>query len=132
MSPARESLLDLLDLERIEQDIFRARAVRRPGPGSSAVLTGLVLAAGGLLGGQLSGSGVWDGVASLLIGALLVYVTGVLGRSNAQLLIGRPVPKAMRAGIREELLSVPHIIEVLELTTLIQAGAQISPAASSR
>ncbi|MGW0691362.1 cation diffusion facilitator family transporter [Streptomyces sp. NBC_01578] len=95
----------------------------------SAALAGLVLAAGGLLGGQLSGSGVWDGVASLLIGALLVYVAWVLGRSNAQLLIGRPVPKAMRAGIREELLSVPHIIEVLELTTLIQGPTEILVAA---
>lgn len=86
----------------------------------SAALTGLLLAAGGLLGGQLTGSGVWDGIASCLIGVLLVYVAWVLGRANAQLLIGRPLPPAMRSGVREELLSVPHIVEVLELTTLIQ------------
>jgi len=30
----------------------------------SAALIGLVLAAGGLLGGQLTGSGVWDGIAT--------------------------------------------------------------------
>lgn len=30
----------------------------------SAALVGLVLAAGGLLGGQLTGSGAWDGIAS--------------------------------------------------------------------
>ncbi|MFF3176220.1 cation diffusion facilitator family transporter [Streptomyces sp. NPDC057900] len=95
----------------------------------SAALIGLLLAAGGLLGGQLSGSGVWDGVASILIGVLLVYVAWVLGRSNAQLLIGRPVPQSMRTGIREELLSVPHIIEVLELTTLIQGPTEIMVAA---
>lgn len=95
----------------------------------SAALVGLLLAAGGLLGGQLSGSGVWDGVASVLIGALLVYVAWVLGRSNAQLLIGRPVPQSMRAGVREELLSVPHIIDVLELTTLIQGPTEILIAA---
>ncbi|WP_327711074.1 cation diffusion facilitator family transporter [Streptomyces sp. NBC_00464] len=95
----------------------------------SAALVGLLLAAGGLLGGQLSGSGVWDGVASILIGALLVYVAWVLGRSNAQLLIGRPVPQSMRAGVREELLSVPHIIDVLELTTLIQGPTEILIAA---
>ncbi|MFD4032124.1 cation diffusion facilitator family transporter [Streptomyces sp. NPDC058637] len=90
----------------------------------SAALIGLLLATGGLLGGQLSGSGVWDGIASVLIGVLLVYVAWVLGRSNAQLLIGRPLPEAMRAGVREELLSVPHIIGVLELTTLIQGPAE--------
>ncbi|MEU2129306.1 cation diffusion facilitator family transporter [Streptomyces sp. NPDC018352] len=95
----------------------------------SAALAGLLLAAGGLLGGQLTGSGVWDGLASVLIGLLLVYVAWVLGRSNAQLLIGRPVPEQVRAGIREELLSVPHIIDVLELTTLIQGPTEILIAA---
>ncbi|MFF2858516.1 cation diffusion facilitator family transporter [Streptomyces rubiginosohelvolus] len=95
----------------------------------SAALIGLLLAAGGLLGGQLSGSGVWDGIASCLIGLLLVYVAWVLGRSNAQLLIGRPLPPAVRSGVREELLSVPHIVEVLELTTLIQGPDEILIAA---
>lgn len=95
----------------------------------SAALIGLLLAAGGLLGGQLSGSGMWDGIASVLIGVLLVYVAWVLCRSNAQLLIGRPVPAAMRAGVREELLSVPHIIDVLELTTLIQGPDEVLIAA---
>ncbi|MFD9831603.1 cation diffusion facilitator family transporter [[Kitasatospora] papulosa] len=95
----------------------------------SAALAGLLLAAGGLLGGQLSGSAVWDGVASVLIGLLLVYVAWVLCRSNAQLLIGRPFPPDMRAGVREELLSVPHVVEVLELITLIQGPAELLVAA---
>ncbi|MFJ6490579.1 cation diffusion facilitator family transporter [Streptomyces californicus] len=95
----------------------------------SAALIGLLLAAGGLLGGQLSGSGVWDGIASCLIGLLLVYVAWVLGRSNAQLLIGRPLPAAVRAGVREELLSVPHVVDVLELTTLIQGPTEMLIAA---
>ncbi|MCX4823261.1 cation diffusion facilitator family transporter [Streptomyces sp. NBC_01142] len=95
----------------------------------SAALAGLLLAAGGLLGGQLTGSGVWDGVASILIGLLLVYVAWVLGRSNAQLLIGRPLPEPMREGVREEILTVPHIVDVLELTTLIQGPDEILIAA---
>lgn len=95
----------------------------------SAALIGLLLAAGGLLGGQLSGSGVWDGIASCLIGLLLVYVAWVLGRSNAQLLIGRPLPAAVRAGVRDELLSVPHVVDVLELTTLIQGPTEMLIAA---
>ncbi len=56
--------------------------------------------AGGLLGGQLTGSGVWDGVASLCIGVLLLYVAWVLGRSNAEFLIGRPLPRTVRDRIR--------------------------------
>ncbi|MEU2231991.1 cation diffusion facilitator family transporter [Streptomyces vietnamensis] len=95
----------------------------------SAALAGLVLAAGGLLGGQITGSGVWDGIASILIGVLLVYVAWVLGRSNAELLVGRPAPRRMREGIREELLSVPHVIGVLDLITLIQGPGEVMVAA---
>ncbi|MFE5832795.1 cation diffusion facilitator family transporter [Streptomyces sp. NPDC056488] len=90
----------------------------------SAALAGLLLAAGGLLGGQLTGSGVWDGVASILIGALLVYVAWVLGRSNAELLVGRPLPKETRDAVRAELLSVPQVAGVLDLTTLIQGPGE--------
>ncbi|GAA2228679.1 cation diffusion facilitator family transporter [Streptomyces amakusaensis] len=95
----------------------------------TAALAGLLLAAGGLLGGQLTGSGVYDGVASILIGLVLVYVAWVLGRSNARLLIGRPLPPRMRDEVREEILSVPHIVAVLELTTLIQGPREILVAA---
>ncbi|WP_406330213.1 cation diffusion facilitator family transporter [Streptomyces sp. NBC_00203] len=95
----------------------------------SAALVGLLFAAGGLLGGQLTGSGVWDGIASLCIGALLLYVAWVLGRSNAELLIGRPLPQPMRARIREELLAVEHVEAVLELTTLVQGPREALVAA---
>jgi divalent metal cation (Fe/Co/Zn/Cd) transporter len=95
----------------------------------SAALIGLVLAAGGLLGGQLTGSGVWDGIASLLIGLLLLWVAWVLGRSNAELLIGRPLPGPMRERIRAELLAVAEIEAVLELTTLVQGPREALVAA---
>ncbi|WP_330304764.1 MULTISPECIES: cation diffusion facilitator family transporter [unclassified Streptomyces] len=95
----------------------------------SAALVGLLFAAGGLLGGQLTGSGVWDGIASLCIGALLLYVAWVLGRSNAELLIGRPLPQPMRARIREELLALEHVEAVLELTTLVQGPREALVAA---
>jgi cation diffusion facilitator family transporter len=95
----------------------------------AAALAGLVLAAGGLLGGQLTGSGVWDGIASLCIGLLLLVVAWVLGRSNAELLIGRPLPEAMRERIRAELLAVEHIEAVLELTTLVQGPREALVAA---
>lgn len=95
----------------------------------SAALVGLLLAAGGLLGAQLTGSGVWDGVASVLIGVLLVYVAWVLGRSNAELLIGRPLPKRTRQSIREELLAVDQIEAVLELITIMQGPDEALAAA---
>ncbi|MFG2647133.1 cation diffusion facilitator family transporter [Streptomyces sp. NPDC048436] len=95
----------------------------------SAALAGLVLAAAGLLGGQLTGSGVWDGVASLCIGVLLVYVAWVLGHANSELLIGRPLPKEMRVAIRAELLADPYVVDVLELTTLLQGPKEALVAA---
>ncbi|GAA5203325.1 cation diffusion facilitator family transporter [Streptomyces thinghirensis] len=95
----------------------------------SAALAGLLLAAGGLLGGQLTGSGVWDGVASLCIGVLLLYVAWVLGRSNAEFLIGRPLPRTVRDRIRAELVAVEHIEAVLELTTLVQGPREALVAA---
>ncbi|MFF0748914.1 cation diffusion facilitator family transporter [Streptomyces sp. NPDC004267] len=95
----------------------------------TAALAGLLLAAGGLLGGQLTGSGVFDGVASILIGLLLVYVAWVLGRSNAELLVGRPLPRHLRQDVRAELLSVEHVVDVLDLITLIQGPGEVMVAA---
>ncbi|NBE51024.1 cation diffusion facilitator family transporter [Streptomyces boluensis] len=95
----------------------------------TAALAGLVLAAGGLLGGQLTGSSAWDGAASLCIGLLLIYVAWILGRSNADLLIGRPLPAPMRAEVRALLLADPHVDGVLELTTLLQGPREALVAA---
>ncbi|MEV3857075.1 cation diffusion facilitator family transporter [Streptomyces sp. NPDC050095] len=95
----------------------------------SAALVGLLLAAGGLLGGQLTGSGVWDGIASLCIGVLLLWVAWVLGRANAELLVGRPLPKRMRDEIRALLVEGEHVEAVLELTTLVQGPREALVAA---
>ncbi|MFD8571789.1 cation diffusion facilitator family transporter [Streptomyces sp. NPDC057694] len=95
----------------------------------SAALAGLLLAAGGLLGGQLSGSGVWDAIASLCIGVLLLWVAWVLGRSNAELLVGRPLPRSIRDEIRTLLLGIEHVEAVLELTTLVQGPREALVAA---
>ncbi|GAB2828031.1 cation diffusion facilitator family transporter [Actinocorallia aurea] len=95
----------------------------------SAALIGLVLAAGGVTGAHLTGSPVFDGVASLFIGFLLVYVAWVLGRSNVELLLGRPLPPAVRAAVRAELLAVDEIQDVLELTTLLQGPDEALAAA---
>lgn len=95
----------------------------------SAALIGLVLAALGLFAGQLTGSGVWDGIASVLIGLLLVLVAWELGRSNTELLVGRALPAPMREAVRRELVDVRYIEEVLELTTLVQGPGEILIAA---
>ncbi len=95
----------------------------------TAALVGLALAALGLLGGQLTGSSVWDGIASVLIGLLLVVVAWVLGRSNTELLVGRALPAPLREAVERELTAVRQIEDVLELTTLVQGPGEILIAA---
>lgn len=95
----------------------------------SAALAGLLLAAGGLTAAHFTGDGTYDGVASILIGLLLVWVAWVLGRSNAELLVGRPLPTSVRDAVREELLATEHIEAVLDLVTLVQGPGEALVAA---
>ncbi|TDC40664.1 cation diffusion facilitator family transporter [Micromonospora sp. 15K316] len=84
----------------------------------SAALVGLALAAAGVGLTHLTGDPLWDGLASIAIGALLICVAGILGYSNITLLIGRSVPERGRARIRHELLAVPEVEHVHQLLTL--------------
>ncbi|RKN21090.1 cation transporter [Micromonospora musae] len=84
----------------------------------SAALVGLALAAAGVGLTHLTGDPLWDGLASIAIGVLLICVAGILGYSNITLLIGRSVPARGRARIRHELLAVPAVERVHELLTL--------------
>ncbi|MFG2825576.1 cation diffusion facilitator family transporter [Kitasatospora sp. NPDC048365] len=85
----------------------------------SAALVGLLLAFGGLLGSQLSGSGAWDGTASVLIGLLLAWVAYVLARDNVSLLLGRALPGPLEERLVAVLRDQPHVVEVLDLATSV-------------
>lgn len=95
----------------------------------AAALVGLLLAFGGLLGAQLTGSPVWDGVASVLIGLLLAWVAYVLARDNASLLIGRALPQPMQARIAAALRAQPDVEDVLELVTIVHGPKDVLVAA---
>jgi cation diffusion facilitator family transporter len=91
----------------------------------SAALVGLLLAFGGLGLTQLTGSAVWDGIASLLIGLLLALVAYLLGRTNMNLLIGQQAdPRLVRAA-RELLEAVPEVEVVVDLLTMLTGTDQI-------
>jgi cation diffusion facilitator family transporter len=83
-----------------------------------AALIGLVLAAAGLLLTELTGSPVYDGAASVLIGVLLIVVAVMLGHANLSLLIGRSLPPRFRDAVRAELEAGEDIAAVQELLTL--------------
>ncbi|MDR0343863.1 MAG: cation diffusion facilitator family transporter [Nocardiopsaceae bacterium] len=84
----------------------------------SAALIGLVLAAAGVSLRQVTGSAVWDGGASMAIGALLVVVAVKLGLDSRDLIIGRAADPAQQQLIRTEISGTPGVDELLELRTM--------------
>ncbi|GHH77136.1 cation diffusion facilitator transporter [Kitasatospora indigofera] len=94
-----------------------------------AALIGLLLAFGGLLCSRLTGSEVWDGCASLLIGALLARVAVVLARANGSLLIGRALPQSAEDRIAGALRELPQVRQVVDLVTLVHGPQDILVAA---
>jgi cation diffusion facilitator family transporter len=84
----------------------------------SAALIGLILAAVGLGLAQLTGSEMWDGVASIVIGLLLLVVATVLAHSNVSLLVGRAVPRRIHQQIADDLAGIDVVTAVPTLLTM--------------
>ncbi|MBA2323758.1 MAG: cation diffusion facilitator family transporter [Pseudonocardiales bacterium] len=91
----------------------------------SAALVGLLFAFAGLGLTQLTGSQMWDGIASLLIGCLLVVVAYLLGRTNMNLLIGQQADRRLVAVVRERLESQPEVEAVVDLLTMLTGTDQV-------
>ncbi|MBB5873863.1 cation diffusion facilitator family transporter [Allocatelliglobosispora scoriae] len=94
-----------------------------------AALIGLVLAALGLGASVLTGSAVWDGLASIAIGLLLFAVAGVLARANIAHLIGLAAPAGLQDQIQAELAGVPGIEGVPTLLTMLLGPGSLLVAA---
>ncbi|SFT62504.1 cation diffusion facilitator family transporter [Geodermatophilus amargosae] len=89
----------------------------------SAALIGLVLAALGLFLEQVTGDPVWDGIAAILIGVLLLVVAGSLARTNVSLLIGQSVAPRLQDELRAEIAGLDQVDDVpVLLTTVIGPG----------
>jgi cation diffusion facilitator family transporter len=84
----------------------------------TAALIGLTLAAIGLALTQLTGNPVFDGLASIGIGVLLLIVALILGRTNVSLLVGRAVPETVHREIHKQLSAVPTVERVGTLLTM--------------
>jgi cation diffusion facilitator family transporter len=95
----------------------------------SAALLGIIIAAGGLyLTEHHSGPGggaYWDGVASILIGLVLLVVAFVLGRSSRGLLLGEAATRKSRQAIAAAIESHPNVVKLIELLTMHLAPKQI-------
>lgn len=91
----------------------------------SAALVGLVLAGAGLGLHVLTGSAIWDGIASVLIGLVLTLVAVLLGRTNRELLIGRQAEQRIVFGVRDLLAAAPEIEAVVDLMTMTVGADQV-------
>ncbi|HET7012329.1 MAG TPA: cation diffusion facilitator family transporter [Streptosporangiaceae bacterium] len=84
----------------------------------SVAVVGLVLAAAGIGLRELTGSSVWDGAASIAIGALLIFVAVRLGLDSRDLLIGRAASPRDQDRIKAEIESARGVDRLHELLTM--------------
>jgi len=83
-----------------------------------AAITGIAVAATGLVLTQITGNHVYDGLASIGIGVILVLVAWELGTDSRRLLIGEAMPAKTRQKIEEIMVSFSEVTEVLRLLTM--------------
>jgi cation diffusion facilitator family transporter len=84
----------------------------------SVALLGIFIAAAGLTLKELTGDETWDGIASLLIGALLALVAVGLGRQNQQYLVGKALPRHVQRAVAAHIESAEGIDGMLELLSM--------------
>lgn len=85
----------------------------------SAALVGLCLAGAGVGLHQLTGSAVWDGLASLAIGLLLVGVAFALAQTCKGLLIGKQADIRLVRSIEAWLEDQPEILDLVDVLTMM-------------
>jgi cation diffusion facilitator family transporter len=121
----RENDRDLVEHVRRSPDLTFKTALFE----DSAAMVGLALAAGGLVLRQITGSDFWDGLASVLIGLLLVALALLIGKESTGLLIGRAADPDAQHEIRAEILDAPGVTGVDELLTMHFGPEQLLVAA---
>ena len=91
----------------------------------TAAVVGLVIAAIGLILADITGSAMWDGLASVLIGLVLGAVALVIAREMSALLIGEAAGRQDRTTIRVAILGVEQVHHVERLLTMQLAPQEI-------
>ena len=90
-----------------------------------AALLGLFLALSGILLSLVTGNGIFDTIATFLIGSLLIVVAFVLGIEMKSLLIGESVGINEENIIREDIKSFSEVNEIIHMKTLHLAPDEI-------
>ncbi|WP_378144885.1 cation diffusion facilitator family transporter [Cnuibacter sp. UC19_7] len=103
----------------------------------TAALTGLLFAFLGVVLSTITGNGLWDGIGTLFIGALLVLVAIVLGIETKSLLVGEGASDADMAAIEKAITDTPRVDRLIHAKTLylgpdeLLLGAKIALAPDS-
>jgi len=84
----------------------------------SAALLGIVVAAAGIGLTLITGSTLWDGLASLVIGVILLFAAWFIGWRTRGLLLGESATDADRERIRRAVEDSDAVVEVVEMLTL--------------
>ncbi|GMQ84914.1 MAG: cation diffusion facilitator family transporter [Acidimicrobiia bacterium] len=84
----------------------------------AAALVGVGIAAIGLILARVTGDGVWDGLASVLIGVLLAGVAWFIATEMKSLLIGEAATREERSRIRAATLGVDEVQRIDRLLTM--------------
>jgi cation diffusion facilitator family transporter len=90
---------------------------------------GVGVAATGIALHQVTGNGRWEGVASAMIGLLLIFAAFALARDNMSLLIGESVEPALVDTIEATVAGHPMVAEVVELLTRYLGAHEVLVAA---
>jgi cation diffusion facilitator family transporter len=92
----------------------------------AAALVGLVIAAAGLAGHQVTGSSVPDALGSIVIGGLLAVVATVLINRNRRFLIGQEADPRVRAAALQALMDQPEVVRVTYLRLEVVGPRMVS------
>jgi cation diffusion facilitator family transporter len=104
---------EMMDLDVIEHVLATSDpTLRAVFAEDSAALVGVLIAAAGLAGHQLTGSSVPDAVGSILIGLLLGVVAVLLINRNRWFLIGQEADPRVRQATLQALLDLPEVDRV--------------------
>jgi cation diffusion facilitator family transporter len=91
----------------------------------SAALLGIVVAAAGTAAAVLTGDTRWDGVASLLIAAILAGVAALLARESKALLIGERADPGLSSAIMRIASGIPGVCSANSIVTIQLAPSNV-------
>jgi len=94
-----------------------------------AALLGLAFALAGVTLTTITGDGLWDGISTLAIGALLIAVAALLAVETRSLLIGESATEDVVARIEAALTAEPGVQRVIHLRTMHLSPDQLLVAA---